>query len=695
MRFGQNEKRLRNGIGEQALCLLGFKRLLRLNSSAWNGPLSIVDMTASSEETAPPDDVPHADASPWLQSRLIAFDEIVAVVEEYAIFTMTPSGDVLDWNQGAEQIMGYGPEEVIGLNSGCFFSEVERAGGVPQGILEIAARDGSFTGEGWRCRKDGERFWGHVTVTALRSPEGDIQGFLQITRDLTERRITMEALRQSEERFRLLVEGVRDYAIFMLDPEGHVMSWNIGARRIKGYEHDEIVGRHFSAFYPKQALEAGVPLKLLAQALKDGRAEQEGWRMRKDGTRFWGHVLITPLFDHSGELRGYAKITRDLTDRRQAESLREAGRRKDAFLATLAHELRNPLAPILPGVDIILRSPGDPEKVAGVAAMLKRQVDQMAHLIDDLVDISRITTGKIELKKAQVPFSEVMERALEAIKPMIERQEQELVVDVAPDDLVVQGDPHRLAQMLSNLLSNAAKYTPERGHIRVSVTPDGDDEMLKISVKDDGRGIAAEFHQAIFELFDQGSSGPAEGLGIGLTLVRSLAEMHGGGVTVASEGEGKGSEFTLLLPIVVPGESAAGSVQTAAAQRDVATALRVVVADDSRSAADIMGMFFRMEGFEAAVAYDGEDAVAQAKTLCPDLVVLDLGMPKIDGFEACTRIRKLFPQAVMVALSGWGSREDRRRSSDAGFDEHLIKPVSPDDLRAFLASYFKENRRAG
>lgn len=472
------------------------------------------------------------------------------------------------------------------------------------------------------------------------------------------------------------------------------MSWNIGARRIKGYEQDEIIGRHFSIFYPKQALDNGVPFKLLAQALKEGRAEAEGWRMRKDGTRFWGHVLITPLFDHRGELRGYAKITRDLTDRRQAESLREAGRRKDAFLATLAHELRNPLAPILPGVDIILRSPGEPEKIAGVASMLKRQVNQMAHLIDDLVDISRITTGKIELRKAQVPFSEVMERALEAIKPTIERQEQELVVDVASEDLMVEADPHRLAQMLSNLLSNAAKYTPPRGHIRLSVMPDGDD-MLKISVKDDGRGVAAEFQQSIFELFDQGGGGPAEGLGIGLTLVRSLAEMHGGAVSVTSGGEGHGSEFTLLMPILVPGEGLAGSAQGAATQPNVAGALRVVVADDSRSAADIMGMFFRMEGFEAVVAYDGEEAVAQARALCPDLVVLDLGMPKIDGFEACKRIRKLFPQAVMVALSGWGSREDRRRSSDAGFDEHLVKPVSPDDLRTFLAGYFKKSRRAG
>ncbi|MCW1883566.1 PAS domain S-box protein [Luteolibacter flavescens] len=640
-----------------------------------------------------PSDLPLSpDAGPsWLQSRLLAFDEIVAVVEGYAIFTMDPSGVVLDWNVGAERIMGYSAGEVIGMPSECFFSEVERANGLPAGILDSAVKDGSFTGEGWRLRKGGERFWGHVTITALHSPEGDIQGFLQITRDLTQRRLTMEALRQSEERFRLLVEGVSDYAIFMLDPEGHVMSWNIGARRIKGYDQEEIVGRHFSVFYPTQALEGGVPQKLLAQALREGRAEQEGWRMRKDGTRFWGHVLITALHDHSGELRGYAKITRDLTERRQAESLREAGKRKDAFLATLAHELRNPLAPILPGVDIILRSPDDPEKVAGVAAMMKRQVDQMARLIDDLVDISRITTGKIELRKSAVPFSEVLERAMEAVNPLIQRHGQDLTVDVGSVGLMVDADPHRLAQMLSNLLSNASKYTQAGGQIRLSVLPEADGH-LKISVKDNGKGIPAEFQQSIFELFDQGTSGSSDGLGIGLTLVRSLAEMHGGSVSVLSDGEGLGSEFTLRLPVLLPGEPASVSDSLSPAQASASSALRVVIADDSRAAADIMGMFFHMEGFEVEVAYDGEDAVARAKSFQPDLVVLDLGMPKIDGFEACKRIRAMLPQAVVVALSGWGSRDDRRRSSDAGFDEHLVKPVAPDDLRTVLDSYFKKSR---
>lgn len=606
---------------------------------------------------------------------------------------MSASGAILDWNQGAERIIGYTPDEIVGRSHECLFSEAERLGGGPEGALQCAATEGSFTGEGWRLRKSGERFWGHVTITALRAGGQEVHGFVQLTRDLTQRRMTMEALRQSEERFRLLVESVRDYAIFMLDPEGHVMSWNSGARRIKGYEHEEIIGRHFSVFYPPQAQAAGVPQKLLAQALKEGRAEQEGWRVRKDGTRFWGHVLITPLFDPRGELRGYAKVTRDLTDRRQAESLREAGRRKDAFLATLAHELRNPLAPILPGIDIILRSPGDPAKVATVAAMMRRQVDQMAHLIDDLVDISRITTGKIELRRTRVPFPEVLERALETVRPLVEKQEQELVVDDVAPDLIVEADPHRLAQMLSNLLSNASKYTPAHGHIRLSVTPESE-ETLAIMVKDDGKGIAPELQESIFELFDQGDSGHSVGLGIGLTLVRSLSEMHGGSVKVHSAGEGQGSEFTLSLPILAPAEMASGAAGADAQDPDMATALRVLVADDSRTSADIMGMYFRMEGYEAVVAYDGEEAVAQARALKPDLVVLDLGMPKLDGFAACKRIRRLFPQVVMVALSGWGSREDRRRSSDAGFDEHLVKPVSPDDLRAFLGRYFKKSRRA-
>lgn len=632
------------------------------------------------------------EASDWLQDRRHAFDEVVARIEEYAVFTLTRSGTILDWNSGAKRIFGYEADDMIGRPYSCFFSEDEQRAGVPDAALAMAAEQGSFNGEGWRQREGGQQFWGHITITALRSPGGGMEGFVQITRDLTQRRMTMEALRLSEERFRLLVECVQGHAIFMLDPEGHVVSWNSGARRVKGYEEAEILGRHFSIFYPPEAVSAGAPRELLALARKEGKSEQEGWRIRKDGTRFWGHIVITAIYGPDGELRGFAKITRDLSDRRQVETLREAGRRKDTFLATLAHELRNPLAPILPGVDIILRSPSDPVKVSEVALMLRRQVEQMARLIEDLVDVSRINTGKIELRKVRGPLAAVTERALEAARPAVESKQQCLSVDVSKE-IHIDADPHRLAQVISNLLSNASKFTPAGGQISLTASA-GEGRMLQITVKDSGAGIEPENLDSIFELFEQGGTDTTGGLGIGLTLVRSLVEMHGGEVSVRSEGTGRGSEFTVLLPVVVPAEGPSrGKDRSAMESGRKEGVLRVVVADDGKSAADIMGMFFRMEGMETRIAYDGEEAVEAAREFDPDLVFLDLGMPRLDGFDACRRIRNMYPHAVMVALTGWGSKEDRRRSADAGFDEHLVKPVGPDQLRQFVERYFAAGKR--
>ena len=630
-----------------------------------------------------------SEASSWLQDRRHAFDDVVARIEEYAVFTLTSAGAILDWNSGAERIFGHEASDVIGRHYACFFSEEEQRAGVPDAALAIAVAEGSFDGEGWRQRQDGEPFWGHITLAALRSRGGGMEGFVQITRDLTQRRMTMEALRLSEERFRLLVECVQGHAIFMLDPEGHVVSWNSGARRVKGYEEDEIIGRHFSVFYPPEEVDAGLPRELLALAWKEGKVEEEGWRVRKDGTRFLGHIVITAVFEPGGELRGFAKFTRDLSDRRQVETLREAGRRKDSFLAMLAHELRNPLAPILPGVDIILRCATDPEKVSEVAGMLRRQVEQMARLIEDLVDVSRFNTGKIELRKVRGPLAEVTERALEAVKPAIEAKQQLLSVDI-PQDLHIEADPHRLAQVISNLLSNASKFTPPGGRISLSAEV-ARGEMLKIVVKDDGKGIEQEEIDSIFELFEQGGAEATGGLGIGLTLVRSLAELHGGEVSVRSQGTGAGSEFTVLLPVVIPVD-----VPARAGGRDGKRneeVLRVVIADDGKSAADILGMFFRMEGMATRIAYDGDEAVAVARDFEPDVVFLDLGMPRLDGFDACRRIRSMYPHAVMVALTGWGSKEDRRRSADAGFDEHLIKPVGPEQLRQFFDRYFAAGKR--
>lgn len=624
------------------------------------------------------------EAEEWLREQREHFDHLVASVEDYAIFMMSLDGTILDWNSGASRLKGYTAAEIVGQNFSRFYSREDLDRGLPELELRTAHTTGKFVDEAWRYRKDGTRFWAAVTLTAIRAANGEVAGFLKITRDLTERKLAEESLRDSEERMRLLIDSVQDYAIFMLDPEGHVMTWNTGAHRIKQYEEHEIIGSHFSIFYPQEDRTINLPGALLMEALRDGRAEDQGWRVRKDGSRFLANVIITALYDEKRELRGFAKITRDLTGQRQIEQLRESGKRKDAFLATLAHELRNPLAPILNAVELIQKKPDDLALVKELGDIMKAQVGQMTHLIDDLLDMARITTGKIVLRKSVVRLADVIETALQAVRPAMAQRRHEFVAELPSPTLEIEADPHRLTQLLTNLLSNAAKYTPDQGKITLTVSVE-DPSQVEIRVKDNGIGIPVVLQSTIFELFDQGASGSVDGLGIGLTLVKTLAELHGGTISVASEGEGCGSEFTLRLPASNLHQEQGETPSTQSSPSS--DTFRILVADDSKNAADILAMFLRMEGYEVAIAYDGEEAIQTAGIFSPKLAFLDLGMPRLNGLEAARSLRHRFPDITLVALSGWGAEDDRRRTSEAGFDLHLVKPSKPEDIRAVLTRF--------
>ncbi|MFT4175892.1 MAG: response regulator [Luteolibacter sp.] len=376
------------------------------------------------------------------------------------------------------------------------------------------------------------------------------------------------------------------------------------------------------------------------------------------------------------ELQESERRLREANDR-----LERADRSKDEFLAMLAHELRNPLAPMLTGIDILLADPADPGKVGKISDMMKRQLGQMAHLIDDLLDVARITTGKVALSKAAISIRSVIDQALESVAPLMESFQHELIVEAVDRDWTVDADYHRLTQVVSNLLTNAAKYTPPFGKIVLSIDekPSG---MLRISVKDNGKGISKEHQARIFELFDQGACGPKDGLGIGLTLVKSLVEMHGGTISVESEGRGKGSEFVIGLPLVETSPiPASGTPEPVSGKQE---SLRILVADDGKSTADILGLFFQMEGMETSVVYDGHQAVLETKRFLPQLACLDLGMPVVDGYEAARQLKEACPEIYLVALSGWGSAADREKTASAGFHEHLVKPVSPEQLRELL-----------
>lgn len=1056
------------------------------------------------------------------------FSQLVAGVRDYAVFLLDQNGYVLTWNAGAEQIKGYRGEEIIGQHFSRFYTNEAISTGWPSHELEVASTTGRFEDEGWRVRKDGSRFWANLVLTALRNKRGEVRGFLKITRDLTDRKQAEEKLRLSEERFRLLVEGVKDYAIFMLDPQGRVATWNTGAEKLKGYRASEIVGRHFSTFYPQPDLDRGWPEEELRRAQELGRFEDEGWRLRKDGSRFWANVVISALRDANGNLQGFAKVTRDLSDRKQSEEserrllqeeaarraaeqargeierqreqlrvtlasigdgvivtdkeglisflnpvaeqltgwsleqaqgqaldqvfpiiseqtrqpaqnpalkalrekavvalanhtallsrdgreipiedsaapiyaadgeisgvvlvfrdvtearrslearlylasivessddaiigktleghiaswnkgaerlygytaaeavgqplslivpperldelpelmrgarsgerlehyetvrlrkdgqlvdvsltispvldregrligiskiardisarkqaearqlrhnqrsrllwesasvllttdtpqdvlkglfdkvappleldsyfnymvcegqdtlrlasyagvpaqavgewqtlepgvgisgqvvlsrrstlyqniqhsqapecagaralgmkvclcyplmaegrllgtlafgsrrrsdldpgeqeflqtlaqhvaacyernrlveqLREADRRKDHFLATLAHELRNPLAPLRNGLEVMKLADIQDAAARQAQSIMDRQLGHMVRLIDDLLDMSRISQGKITLQKRRVTLDEVVSSAIETSRPAIERHGHRFEVALPEERLWLEADPTRLGQVLSNLLNNASKFTPGGGSIRLSASRV--DDEVEVRVKDSGVGIPPQMLHQVFEVFtqvDRAIERSEGGLGIGLSLVKGLIELHGGRVDVFSEGDGRGSEFLIRLPLgCQPEPLASGS---SAPSQATGPGLRILVVDDNRDSVMTLGLMLGMMCQEVREAYDGAQAVRVAEEFRPHLILMDIGMPLLNGYDACRQIRdREWGKSIsIVALSGWGQDEDKRKSLDAGFDSHLTKPVDPSALAELVA----------
>ncbi|HSH89841.1 MAG TPA: PAS domain-containing sensor histidine kinase, partial [Ramlibacter sp.] len=424
---------------------------------------------------------------------------LIEAVIDYGIFALSPDGIITSWNTGAQKLKGYTREEIIGKHFSIFYEPHAVASGWPQEELKRAAALGRFEDEGWRLRKDGTKFWANVVITALRDAAGELTGFAKITRDLTERRRHEESLRASEERFRLLVESVRDYGIFMLDAKGFVRNWNAGAQAIKGYTADEIIGKHFSTFYTPEDNRDGKPERELEIATALGRVEDEGWRVRKDGTMFWANVIITALRNRQGELIGFGKVTRDMTERRKLEDLEASSRRMHEFLAMLAHELRNPLAPIRNAVSIMQLENITSPSLRNCRDIIDRQLSHMTRLVDDLLDVGRLQTGKIKLRKEVVRFSEVVQRSVETVRPLVDSRKHTLKITMPQEPVFVNCDMTRIAQVLQNLLVNAARYTPDGGQIEVKVEPAGN--FINTSVTDNGRGIDASELETIFELF--------------------------------------------------------------------------------------------------------------------------------------------------------------------------------------------------
>jgi PAS domain S-box-containing protein len=615
------------------------------------------------------------------------FSHLVAGVQDYAVFLMDAEGYIRTWNAGAARIKGYAADEIIGKHFSQFYPPEAIARRWPDEELKIARRDGRYEEEAWRLRKDGSSFWANVVITRILDAAGNITGFLKITRDLTERKAAEEALRQSEERFRLLVEGVKDYAIFMLDPQGRVTSWNSGAQRIKGYKPTEIIGQHFSRFYSSEDIAAGKPQRELEVAAERGSFEDEGWRVKKDASLFWANVVITALYDQENRLIGFAKLTRDMTEKRKNEALEVADRQKNEFLAMLAHELRNPLAPISNGLQL-LKAPGvDDSILQQTTEMMERQVFHLARLVDDLLDVSRIITGKMAYHVEPVELVNVLNRAVEESQSMIDAHGHDLTLSLPARPIIVDADSFRLSQVISNLLRNAAKYSEKPSKIWLMLERVGDSAVIR--VKDEGIGIAPEMLPNIFNLFVQAEQSLARsqgGLGIGLTVVKRIVEMHGGTVLAKSGGLGLGSEFIIQMPI---SKSRAPTTRPQT-QSDLSTGprRRILVVDDNIDAALTTSALLKAWGHEVRSAHCGSSALEVVHSFRPEIILLDIGLPGMSGYDVARQLRaEPSSQGVIIAaLTGYGQESDRQRSFEAGFDYHFTKPPDPNILASMLSS---------
>jgi PAS domain S-box-containing protein len=540
-------------------------------------------------------------------------------------------------------------------------------------------------------RADGTVQWLNWEVRPWHKACGEVGGIVISLEEISERKRAEEALRKSEERFRAIFENAGS-GIAIASCDGRVREINPAFCKILGYTREELVGVvAFDFVHPDDRAKIFQEFQQLRMG-EVSALEFEHRYVRKDGEAIWVRKSASLMRDDAGRLEDILALVTDITERRRMEQvLRDADRRKDEFVATLAHELRNPLAPIRNAVYILQRSDSDDPagrtQARSLFPMMERQVDHLVRLVDDLLEVSRITSGKIELQKERCDLNAVLRHAVDTSQPNIQRGGHRLTVELPSSPLPLDADPVRLAQVFANLLNNAAKYTEDGGHIWLKAECSG--AQVIISVRDNGIGILPEMLPRVFDLFsqsDHGSRRSQGGLGLGLALVRGLVQMHGGRVEVRSEGRDRGSEFMVSLPIGAAGASETN--RTSGERAAPHPSHRVLVVDDDRAVADSFAMLLERLGMNVCIAYNGEAALSHVSTFKPHFAFIDIGMPGMDGYETARRIRML-PEGkhlFLAALSGWGQEEDRRRSVEAGFDRHFVKPIKIDVLEELLAS---------
>ena len=615
-----------------------------------------------------------------------------------AVITTDIAGCVTYINGVAESLTGWSHEDALGQPLESVFRIVNEVTRQPvENPATRALRHGVIVGLANHTvliKKDGSECPIDDSAAPIRDEQGRVSGCVLIFRDVTvQRLIELEKANQLHTARLLasIVESSND-AIIGKSLDGIIQSWNAAAEHLFGHTAEQAVGQHISLVIPADRLDEEE--QIIANLKAGKRIEQyETERVRRDGQRILVSLTISPIKDESGNVIGASKIVRDVTDRRRLEvdlrrlaaDLSETDRRKNEFLATLAHELRNPLAPMSNMLEVVKRANGDGETLKRAYDTIERQLDQMVRLVDDLLDLNRITHDRLELRRSEVELSSVIQQAVEVARPLIDAAGHNFFIDLPAEPIYLNADRARLAQLFGNLLNNSCKYTRPNGKITLSA--DRSDDEVVVTVKDDGAGIPPDKLDSIFDMFMQ-VDGTAErsqgGLGIGLTLVRRLTEMHGGSIEANSTGQGQGSAFIVRLPVIrTPGEISSAASDTPAVS---SAKRRILIVDDNKDSADSLALLLEITGNKTFMAHDGVEAVEAIEKHRPEVVLLDIGLPKLDGHEVCRRVREQpwGKNIVVIALTGWGQEDDRRKSEEAGFNGHLVKPVDYDKLLELL-----------
>jgi PAS domain S-box-containing protein len=687
-----------NIVNEHSRAAVESPALRALRTGAVVGLANHTVLIARDGSERPIDDsaAPMHDASRGVIGAVLVFRDITdrqraqevlimmaAIVEssEDAIVSKDLNGMIRSWNRGAERLFGYVSAEAVGRSITLIIPPelIDEE----QKILQKLRRGERIEHfETVRVSKTGRRIDISLTISPVLDHDGRIVGVSKIARDITELKLARNVMAWEAQ----FLANVRD-AVVVTDLNGIVTHWNAGAQRLFGWTVEEALGQHYSERFPASAQ------TLVAEEVKthatdiEWSGEYEAWR--KDGSRVWIDARISPFADVHGRLTGILGLAHDITERRRAEeALRDADRRKDEFLALLAHELRNPLAPLRNGLQVMRLAAGDANAVAQARAMMDRQLGHMVRLVDDLLDLSRIGQNKMELRRALVSLREIIDNAVETARPAIEAAGHELTVTSPPNDATLDADLTRLAQVFSNLLTNSAKYTERGGHIWLSSEQCGNEVM--VTVRDTGIGIPAEALPTVFDMFsqvDRSNERATGGLGIGLALVKGFVEMHGGSVIAKSDGRGMGSMFTVRLPLVETLQSALPDTKRGNEPMRV-RGRRILVVDDNQDAARSMARVLGLQGDDVIAVHDGIDAINTVEKFQPHVILLDVGMPQMNGYEAARRIRghEWGRTAVIIAVTGWGQEGDRIESREAGCDGHLVKPVDLQELENLMNS---------